>query len=500
LLKPEEVEIFAPPREMEAAVTSYNRSLVNLRNDSADIAQIALRKLVINYPLFGPASLLYGACLFENHQYDAAAAVIERARIAGLNGPVLALADTLEQELLSLREPVKPESSATPRNAARSFASRMIASREPDDAASNDLSTGRGSMPGAAPIVEKTGRTAKPRMASRREVERVMRGESGEPTETHVVSERLPRENLSLALKIAAIVVAATLLAVGGLWLIPRLAERRQASQQPSPSDRLDYLLAELNARATGEPALAQLLADYMDRFDPPLTEPAVETTPASLPAQETTPTASTPTLEPSPTPVAPDPGAALAKVYQDYQAALLLGASDPVSAAETLATLRQSAAALVPTLTSEAVPMTVQELQTQIQQAYDRYRMNAAEALRLQGRDAYAAQDYRTSLDYYLRSYALNPAGYGGGVAYYCGRNHQALGQYEEARPFYEYVIANYPGKELASFAAIRLREMQPAASQTTVDPTEPPASEPAPGETTPAPAPDETSEESQP
>ena len=80
----EEAEIFAPPREMEAAIASYNRALANLRADSADIAQIALRKLVIQYPLFGPAGLLYATCLYGQKRLDAAAELFHRSRLAGL--------------------------------------------------------------------------------------------------------------------------------------------------------------------------------------------------------------------------------------------------------------------------------------------------------------------------------------------------------------------------------------------------------------------------------
>ncbi len=99
LLTLNDTEIFAPPREMEAAIASYNRALVNLRSDSADVAQIALRKLVINYPLFGPAALLFAIGMTEQHRYAAAREIIERAQLAGLSTLETRLAEALLGEI-----------------------------------------------------------------------------------------------------------------------------------------------------------------------------------------------------------------------------------------------------------------------------------------------------------------------------------------------------------------------------------------------------------------
>lgn len=77
-LSREQTTPFATPREMDLAISTYNRAIRNLNQDSADIALISLRKLAVDYPRFNEASLLYGCCL-------ARAGELEEARQQLLN-------------------------------------------------------------------------------------------------------------------------------------------------------------------------------------------------------------------------------------------------------------------------------------------------------------------------------------------------------------------------------------------------------------------------------
>ena len=54
---------------------------------------------------------------------------------------------------------------------------------------------------------------------------------------------------------------------------------------------------------------------------------------------------------------------------------------------------------------------MTVKELIAQIGTSLDKSSGKAAEILRVQGRTAYDAADYKTSLDLYLRAYKTTAA-----------------------------------------------------------------------------------------
>ncbi len=436
----EEAEIFAPPREMEAAIASYNRALANLRADSADIAQIALRKLVIQYPLFGPAGLLYATCLFELRRFEAATELVNRSRMAGLRPDDVKLADALAAAIQSEQETLTP-------------------------AHVNLL----GRPPSGASILEKTRKAGKAKMASRKEVLEVVRhGDRSQPEGTFVADEATPGQRLRRVVLVSGISLGVILVSALGLFIY-QLILSRTAVVTPDTNERLSYLLDRLEALSAVDPQAADLLEDYAQFVAPPVSE-SVVTTEHRLAATETIGASDT---EPASASSETTPGETsqvsgsssltdlLTQVYSEYQAALILGQTDPVAAAENLLKMSQASAGLDPALHSPAVPMTVEALQSSILESLDQYRIQAAEALRVAGKGAYESKDYQTSLDYYLRAYALQPLYYGGGVAYYCGRNYQALGQFDQARPYYELVLENFPGREIAGFAQIRLSEM---------------------------------------
>ena len=437
----EEAEIFAPPREMEAAIASYNRALANLRADSADIAQIALRKLVIQYPLFGPAGLLYAACLFELKRLDAATELIHRSRLAGLRPGDVQMADALLAAIQNEQESLAP--------------THVNLLNRPASGAS---------------ILEKTRKSGKAKMASRKEVLEVVRhGDRVQQEETFVADEVTPGQHLRRIVLVTGISLGVILIAFLGLFVY-RLILDRSSAVIPDTDERLSYLLDRLGALSAEDPRVAELMEDYAQFVAPPASE--TETTPTqSLPVTETTVGSTIPvmttqpappsTSEPAQTVGTTSPTDLLTQIYSEYQAALLLAKTDVVAAAENLLKMSEASASLDPALQSPAVPMSVDNLNTSILTSLDQYRVKAAEILRAEGNQAYENKDNQTSLDYYLRAYALEPLYYGGGVAYYCGRNHQALGQHDQARPYYELVIEKFPGREIAGYAQIRLSEM---------------------------------------
>ena len=437
----EEAEIFAPPREMEAAIASYNRALANLRADSADIAQIALRKLVIQYPLFGPAGLLYAACLFELKRLDAATELIHRSRLAGLRPGDVQMADALLAAIQNEQESLAP--------------THVNLLNRPANGAS---------------ILEKTRKSGKAKMASRKEVLEVVRhGDRVQQEETFVADEATPGQHLRRIVLVTGISLGVILIAFLGLFAY-RLILDRSSAVIPDTDERLSYLLDRLGALSAEDPRVAELMEDYAQFVAPPASE--TETTPTqSLPVTETTVGSTIPvmttqpappsTSEPAQTVGTTSPTDLLTQIYSEYQAALLLAKTDVVAAAENLLKMSEASASLDPALQSPAVPMSVDNLNTSILTSLDQYRVKAAEILRAEGNQAYENKDNQTSLDYYLRAYALEPLYYGGGVAYYCGRNYQALGQHDQARPYYELVIEKFPGREIAGYAQIRLSEM---------------------------------------
>ncbi|MDD2533921.1 MAG: hypothetical protein PHC86_04420 [Eubacteriales bacterium] len=453
----EETEIFAPPREMEAAIASYNRALVNLRSDSADVAQIALRKLVINYPLFGPASLLFGVCLIEQHRYAAAQEVVDRAKLAGLSASENRLAEALVATINEQRITTSTETPATHKS---KFG--MKPSSESSSRRETNLSSG-------TPILSRSGKSNKPRMASKKEVSHVMRRGDLAERETTPILQISQRVDIPRLTKIAGFVLAAIVLVGLVGWGIskitwPMFSPSTPAIKAPSTAEKLNFILDRLGQLSSKDSEIALLLADY-DQFIAPEglpptgssglqnSESPTSTTTASM--QSADPTEITETTE------AISQNDLLTQVYSEYQAALILASSDVVTAAESLLTIQKAAEGLETEQTSPAVPLSVTALKSKIDGSLDMYRTDASEILRVQGRDAYDIKDYETSLTLYLRAYALKPLAYGGGVAYYCGRNYQALGQFEKAQPFYQFVIENFAGSEVADYAAVRLQEL---------------------------------------
>lgn len=146
-----------------------------------------MRKLVISYPLFGPASLLYGACLLEQGRLPAAAEIIDRAKLAGLKPQENKLADSLIENLLALRAEENRQASPS---AGRPASVKQTSAGQPSGAS----------------ILERTRRPSKARMASRREVQDVLRhGDVPDQEPTRVITGKAPHEKLRLGLTVAGI-------------------------------------------------------------------------------------------------------------------------------------------------------------------------------------------------------------------------------------------------------------------------------------------------------
>ncbi len=307
-------------------------------------------------------------------------------------------------------------------------------------------------------------------MASRREVKNVLRRGDNQPQETFVQKSHtdsfLRKLTFDWALigKITGITVAGALLIFGLYSLINFFpAQFNRTNRPPTDQERLSFLLSRLEELTVHDAQIAAIMSDYQAFVQPSADTASAASTSNSMPGAEssaTEPATDDPT-EPSETTEAVSPGDLLTQIFHEYEAAMILASSDVVTAAENLYQLKLAAEALDSSLVSPAVPLTVGELQTKISESLEMYRTDAAEALRIQGREAYDIKDHAVSLEYYLRAYTLKPLAYGGGVAYYCGRNYQALGQNEKARPFYQFVIDNFAGSEVAEYATVRLQEI---------------------------------------
>ena len=287
----EDLEPFAVAREVAQAVATFNRALTNLKSQNGDIALIALRKLAATYPEFSHAVLLYGLSLALYKQPEEARSQIVQAIETGLPESYLSQAEKSLAHLDLLLEQ---------RRQAQTSGARQPADRP----ATNGV-------PGAAPVLEKSGRRARVRMASDKERQDVIRrGEFAQEEETNVKVGREPVEYLRIAIPVVAIVIVAGLLLFFGIRMVSSLTETNRL--QRANAERLTWLVDHLEALAENDPAVSDLLADYETAFTTvettttaaptaiPTTAGPSETSPSQSSPSETMATTAAPTASPT--------------------------------------------------------------------------------------------------------------------------------------------------------------------------------------------------------
>ena len=486
---------FASPRDVEQAIGSYNKALSNLDHDSQDIALIALRKLVATYPAFAQPFFLYACCLAErgSGSPEMWLGLIEQAIQIGLP-------EDLQQDALycqfDLQETLKRQAAVLTGAPAGQGGTSSPAAR-----ASAKKKT-RVNVP-AASVLERTGHSGKVKMASEKERQDVIRrGEFPQDEETHIVDRSEPAELIRKALPIVAgVLIVATLVLAAVRWL-PK-TRLFAGNREPSASERLDWLLERLEPLAGDEPTIADLLAEYRTKYQPTLapgetnsmtngsttaasttaadsgettlpaettamTEASTEASSTATEASSTTTvqttkatTTATPTMTPVPT--ADQAATALLDAWDAYTEAKNIQSEDVLAAAEKLLAARSLLAEIPATTTAEGLDRDAGSLSSLVENRIDDLANSASKGFRLLAEAEFANEQYEAALVPYLKAWQIKPDAYGGGVAYYCGRCYQLLGDYAAARPFYEYVVDTFAGRDIARSAAGRLAEMEP-------------------------------------
>lgn len=450
----EELATFAPPREMAQAVVTYNRALTNLKSQNGDIALIALRKLAATYPEFGLAVYLYGLCLAADDQLGKARTQIALALEAGLPAAYQALA---EKSLSHIDVTLEHRQTQPAGN-----------SRAPSDRPAQTP------MPATPAVLEKTGHRGRVRMASDKERQEVIRrGEYAQDEETQVKVRREPVEYLRIAVPAVAIVIVAGLLVFLGIRIIGGISETGRQNRENA--ERLAWLITRLETMAPADPVIEGLLDDYQQAFATiPSTEPTETLSPTATTDPETTvpstsfsetvqsTTAASATTLPTTTATSLSAQAqALTEASALYSQAVALAGSDLLRTGNLLLSARALLANVPDATTAPSVTGDAASVKSSVEALIDEIDRDAAEENRQQGMARFEAKDYNGALPYFLAGYALYPRAYGGGVAYYCGRCYQLLGDNPSAKPYYEYVIRQFPDREIADSARSRLEEM---------------------------------------
>ena len=164
-----------------------------------------------------------------------------------------------------------------------------------------------------------------------------------------------------------------------------------------------------------------------------------------------------------TPVPTADQAASALLDAWDAYTEAKNIQSEDVLAAADKLLAARSLLAEIPATTTAEGLDRDAGSLRSLVENRIDDLANSASKGFRLLAEAEFANEQYEAALVPYLKAWQIKPDAYGGGVAYYCGRCYQLLGDYAAARPFYEYVVDTFAGRDIARSAAGRLAEMEP-------------------------------------
>ena len=229
----------------------------------------------------------------------------------------------------------------------------------------------------------------------------------------------------------------------------------------------MNWLLTRLDGLSASDPAVSGLLDEYESAFTTataatlPTTVPTSQQTTSTV-TENTTPTTTANQTEATsaPTTVAID-SASLSQASSLYQQAEAAQSSDLVSAGNHLLAARTMLATIPATTTAPDVTGDAAALSASVESLIESIGQNAAERNRVLGMVEYDQKKYDTALTCFSAGFQLYPRAYGGGVAYYCGRCNQLLGDNTAAKPYFDYVVQNFAGRDIAVSAAARLKEM---------------------------------------
>lgn len=261
--------------EEDEVLNQFNKSLRNANSDSADIAVIALRKLLTHFPDWGEAVLLYGICLAMDGKIGRAQASFDHALAVGLRSQEMTyLAQVCLRDASEEREARSHnEVEETP---AKAIISSVLPRTSPLIQETGQIRP-RNHM--QAPILMKAPRhPTRARLASdreRRELLMQSTSSNGElpDDEIEVSIPKTPAEKLRIAL----FCLGAVIILVAGYflvtkWMIPEIMKIRSSLED---RNRLEYLSSALYENKE-DPEISNVIEQYESVF--PTQSEAVET------------------------------------------------------------------------------------------------------------------------------------------------------------------------------------------------------------------------------
>ena len=448
-LEPHDLQLPVSPHEAADALARYNKALVNLRNDSEDIARIELKKLCATIPSFGQAFLLFGCTLMLSGSPADAEKAFRKAAAADMPDGSKNLAELYASAALAMgggTEPVGPSGAA--RNAEPRVSSldahAMTGLVRPSRKSRRRLPV--------ANVREKAGLLKEP--------------DSSPASPEHSTSRSVFRRSGRPAAfpRILAAVVLAVAVIVCGILYLPGLLSRvsflhpgptlSSASPTPSPdfAERLAWLLSRIETlRQSGQPApadLKKILEDFNSEF--PDAAISIPPDPSSTPVPAT------------PTPAETSAAVLLRTEAGDFVlAGQRIAAKDAAGAADLLVGCRTALSSIPSDTTADGVTGTASQVLSQVEALLSSISGKLLEAYRSQGLTLFNSGDYAGALPPFLKAYAIDPLYYSGWIAYYCGRCDQLTGNFAAARGYFLFVVDHFPGRDVATKAQTRLDQL---------------------------------------
>lgn len=419
------VRDFAPETEMKLAIGQYNRAVRNLRNDSMDIAIIALKRLAAHYPAFAQAVLLYGCCQMAAGNLH-----------AGLDAFARAGLDTFTERFRTRAEEY------------REAAQAEVTAANPENGA-QPISEEEYHIRPTAPLLSRG-------VTSRRRIrftgEREHGGSpSGKPDKAapgihEPLTMRFPFLTDYRRILAAVVVVALAGLAVFGLVQLGIGLVRNIQPAPPSDSAKLSWILDRLEDTAKSENAgadsVAALIREYREKYgstENPTAAPAVTSQPsASTAATSTSPP--TPTATPIPSTV-PDYTQTVATANSLLTDAKGRMAAQPIEALRLLDALADMLQDVPGDARSPGVTSSASEMLAARANLIAINLWHLSESHRIAADAPWQKKDYAACLPLYEAIYRINPEYYTGYSAYRLGVCYEQVGALEQALACYRTV-----------------------------------------------------------
>lgn len=272
--------------DAEQVLVLYNRALFHARSDSADVAQIALRRLLTRFPNWGEAALLFGICLAQEGKLKRAMASFEHALSCGLISEQLTYLTQVCQRDASISYSEKSREEKEQEEATKGLFSSLAAKTRANNLYSDAESSERKYM--QAPILMKAPRNpGKAKLATdkeRRDALMQSSSSNGElpDDEIDVSIPMTPAEKMRISMIILSSVIGAALLALL-VWfvIIPFFSVYRENNRS---TEKLEYLLTALKEDEE-DPEVSEILSSYNSLYSQPSTAATMETGDSTLSA-----------------------------------------------------------------------------------------------------------------------------------------------------------------------------------------------------------------------